>query len=125
MEIKIGSDGGKSCQVTITGQLSEDLSEPEPILFFADLSGAPKRLRLDGVQFAIQEKMGFLLWWIMSVEAFPPPFKLILPLESRGGYDFEKIQPIQSPADSVGIAVSSFKVTEENMSFMIMLDLAR
>lgn len=121
MEVKIGSDGGKSCQVTITGQLSENLSEPEPILLFENLRNPPKHLRLDGIQFSIQEKMGFCLWWI--VEGAPP--KLLMPLESRGGYDFEKIQSIPSPEGALGLALTSFKVTEANMSFLIMLDLAR
>jgi hypothetical protein len=121
MEIKIGSDGGKSCIVTITGQLSTNLPKPEPILFFTQLSGAPRALRLDGVQFAIQEKMGFNLLWILTKDRT----SLLLPMESRGGYDFEKIQPLSSPEDSIGIALTSFKVTEKNMSFFIILDMSK
>ncbi len=121
MKVKIGSDGQKTCLVTITGQLSKAFSEPEPILFFKDLQHTPKGLRLDGLQFSIQEKMGFNLWWLM-VEGSP---ELIMPLESRGGYDFEKIQSINSPERAVGLALSSFKITEPKMSFLIMLDFTK
>jgi hypothetical protein len=122
MDIKIGSDGGKSCQVTITGQLSANLPKPEPVLFFRDLYGSPLSLRLDGVQHSIQEKMGFNLWWIMDGSQ---PMELIMPLESRGGYDLEKIQPMRSPKKAIGVALTSFKVTEKDMSFFIMLDFTR
>jgi hypothetical protein len=124
MDIRIGSDGGKSCQITITGELSENLRSPQPILFFAKMSGSPKAMRIDGLQFSIQEKMGFNLWWIMK-ELPTMQLKLIMPLESRGGYDFEKIQSISSPESAVGMALTSFKVTEKSMSFMLMLDLAK
>jgi hypothetical protein len=120
MEIKIGSDGGKSCIVTITGQLSSNINV-KPILFFAGLNGAPKALRLDGLQFSIQEKMGFNLFWLMP----EGETRLIMPMESRGGYDLEKIQPISSPEAAVGIAITSFKVVEKNMSFFIILDLSK
>jgi hypothetical protein len=125
MEIKIGADGGKSCHVTITGQLSANLSMPAPILLFADLVPPPKGLRLNGVQFAIQEKMGFNLWWILPPDGEIPAYKLILPLESRGNFDFEKIKPIISPDAALGIALTSFKITEKNMSFMLMLNLSK
>jgi hypothetical protein len=120
MEIKIGSDGGKSCIVTITGQLSANINV-QPILFFAQLNSAPKALRLDGLQFSIQEKMGFNLFWILTKDRT----SLIMPMESRGGYDLEKIQPLSSPEDAIGIALTSFKVTEKNMSFFIILDLSK
>jgi hypothetical protein len=125
MDISIGSDGGKNCHVTISGQLMESLSKPEPVLFFKDLQQSPSKMRVDGLQFAIQEKMGFNLWWIMPVENKIPAYRLILPVESRGGFDFEKIKPLQSPDGALGIALTSFKVTEKNMSFMIMLDLTK
>jgi hypothetical protein len=126
MEIKIGSDGGKSCQIIITGELSEDLPRPEPVLFFKDLSHKPESLRLDGIQFAIQEKMGLKLWWIMddSTEDITS-LKLLMPLESRGGYDFEKIIPVSSPDGASGLALTSFKVTEPRMSFFLMLDMSK
>ena len=47
MKVKIGSDGGNHCVATVTGLLSADLPKPEPVLFFADLNGTPRRLRID------------------------------------------------------------------------------
>jgi hypothetical protein len=120
VDITFGSDGGKNCHVTISGQVSEP-SSPEPILFFKNLAGSPTKLRIDGLQFAVQEKMGFNLWWIMPEDTM----QLIMPVESRGGFDFEKIKPLQSPDGALGMALSSFKVTEPYMSFMIMLDLTK
>jgi hypothetical protein len=125
VDIEIGADGGKNCHVTITGQQSENFSKPAPILFFKDLSGSPERLRLDGLQFAIQEKSGFNLWWIMPEEKGIPAYKLIMPIESRGGFDFEKIKPVSSPRGALGLALTSFKVTEKFMSYLIMLDLTK
>lgn len=125
MEIKIGADGGKNCHVTITGQQTGNLSPPVPILFFATLTDSPKGVRLDAVQFAIQEKMGFNLWWIMPEEKGIKAYKLILPLESRGGFDFEKIKPLVSPVGALGLALTAFKVTEKDMSFMLMLDMTK
>jgi len=121
MQVKIGSDGDKTCLVIITGQLSVNLLKPESILSFKNLKGSPKGLRLDGIQFSIQEKMGFNLWWTLSPEAE----QLIMPLESRGGYDFEKIIAISSPPAAIGLALTSFKVTETKMSYLIMLDLTK
>lgn len=125
MNISIGADGGKNCHVTITGQMSESFAKPVPVLLFKDLSGSPLKMRLDGLQFAIQEKMGFNLWWIMPEENRIPAFKLILPIESRGGFDFERIKPISSPDRALGLALTSFKVTEKFMSYMIMLDMTK
>lgn len=129
MEINFGSDGGKSCHVTLSGLLSESFPAPEPILLFKDLkesNGRPiTKLKLDGIQFAIQEKMGFSLWWIMPPDKGIPAYKLILPIESRGGFDFEKIKSIQSPEGALGIALTSFRVTESDMAFMIMLDFSK
>src|SRR5271169_6064404 len=122
MDIEIGADRDKNCHVTITGQLTDSLSKPAPILFFEKLKGSPRALRLDGLQFAIQEKMGFNLWWIMVEEFKIPAYKLIMPIESRGGFDFEKINPVSSPKGAIGLALTSFKVTEKFMSFLIMLD---
>lgn len=125
MNISIGADGGKNCHVTITGQMLESFAKPVPVLLFKDLSGSPLKMRLDGLQFAIQEKMGFNLWWIMPEENRIPAFKLILPIESRGGFDFERIKPISSPDRALGLALTSFKVTEKFMSYMIMLDMTK
>lgn len=129
MDISIGADGGKNCHVTITGQLTESFSSPVPVLLFKELTpnpnGTPLKLRLDGIQFAIQEKAGFNLWWIMPAAGKIPSYRLIMPIESRGGFDFEKIKPLSSPHGALGIALTAFKVTEKFMSYMVMLDLTK
>ena len=120
MNIRIGADGDKNCHVTITGLLSAPFPSHESILFFKDLKGSPQRLRLDGLQFAIQEKMCFQLWWILNAN-----HEIILPVESRGGFDFEKIKPVSSPDGALGLSLTVSKVTEKNMAFLIMLDLTK
>jgi hypothetical protein len=125
MEIKIGADGGKNCHVTITGQMSENFSKPAPVLLFKELSGTPLKMRLDGIQFAVQEKAGFVLWWILTPEQQIPAYRLIMPIESRGAFDFEKIKPVLSPEGALGLALTSFKVTEPDMSYLIMLDMTK
>jgi hypothetical protein len=125
MEITIGADGGKNCHVTIAGQMDGLLASPAPIVSFKDLKDSPTKLRIDGVQFAIQEKMGINLWWIMPAEEGIPAYRLIMPLESRGGFDFEKIKPLSSPEGSLGIALTVFKVSEQRMGFLLMLDMTK
>lgn len=88
---------------------------------FSELHGEVKKLRIDGMQFAIQEKMGFNVFWIMG----EGKYKLILPLESRGGFDFEKTKPLSSPEGALGIALMPFKVSEPEMSFLIQLDMTK
>ena len=119
MKIRVGSDG-MHCLVTITGIAEQDILE-EPILLFKALTGSPDKIRLDGIHWMIQEKMGFNLYWIMSDESL----EIVMPLESRGSIDLEKVLSQSSPEGSVGMAISSFKRTESKMSFFILLDLVK
>jgi hypothetical protein len=109
------------CMVAITGQLANDLTA-EPIFLFDQLNGRPTRLRIDGIHWMIQEKMGFNLWWLMGNGNL---LELVMPLESRGSIDLERIQSQQSPEGAIGMALTSFKRTEPNMSFFILLDLVK
>ena len=89
---------------------------------FAKLNPPALRgLRLDGLQFAIQEKAGLKIWWDMGNSNF----KLLIVLESRGGFDFEKIHPIASPAGAIGLAYSSFKISEHTTGFLVMMDFSK
>lgn len=119
MKIRIGSDG-MHCLVTVTGIAKQDILE-EPILLFKALKGSPDKIRLDGIHWMIQEKMGFNLYWIMSDESF----EIIMPLESRGSIDLEKVQSQFSPEGAIGMAISSFKRTDARMSFFLLLDLVK
>jgi hypothetical protein len=119
MDVKIGSDGLKYCSVTISGRVSPGDSF-EPILTFAEIQGRPKAVRLDSIEFAIMEKMGFDLCWVTNDQPI-----LIMPLESRGYFDFEKMQSIQSPPEAIGIGLQPFKCSDQGMGFLIMLDLVK
>lgn len=121
MKIKIGSDGGNSCRFTLSGELSKIVPKPLPILSFANLSLKPRGLKLDAVQFAIQEKAGFKFWWALPDNKY----EFLLVLESRGGFDFEKINSIASPPEAIGLAFTAFKITEADMGYVIMMDFSK
>lgn len=121
MKIKIGSDGGKTCQFLLTGEIGKIETTPEPILSFANLKPPARGLRLDGLQFGIQEKAGVKLWWTLPEKKF----EFLIVLESRGGFDFEKIHPIPSPEGAIGLAYTTFKVSEPRMHALIMMDFSK
>jgi hypothetical protein len=121
MKVKIGG-AAKNCRISVSGLLNPgQYKSPHPIFLFKDLSGSPSGVRLDSIEFAVQEKMGFNLWWIMEDKTH----EVVLPLESRGYFDFEKVDSWHSPPGAVGMALSAFKITEQGMSFLIMLDLVK
>ena len=118
---KIVIDGGKNSVVTLSGSLREDIASPSLVLKFEDLAMKPKSVRIDAVVFAIQEKMGVVLWWELDKER-----ELILPLESRGRFNFEEIQGLHSPKEGVlGISMSTFEWKAPVKHFLIMLDLTK
>ena len=121
MKISIGSDGGKTCQFMLSGELSKNVLKPELILAFDKLHGRPTKMRLDGLQYMIQEKGGFKIWWKM----LDGSYELLVVLESRGGFDFEKIYPISSPSGAIGLSFTTFKFTDTDMSFVIMMDFSK
>lgn len=120
MEIRIGSDGHKGCLATISGFITSE-SKFEPILYFDKLLNKPPRLRLDAVTFAIQEKMGFNLWWTAKDKS---DWQLIMPLESRGYFDFEKAGFIYSPPEAIGVCIEPFNLAR-TMSFLLILDFTK
>lgn len=119
---KVTYDGPKNTVVQVSGYLVKDIQSAEPILLLKDLAPVPKAIRLDSVVFAIQEKMGCVLWWKVGDK-----MSLILPLESRGKLDFEGMQGLHSPQDGVeGIYMSTFKCTDKGgYYFTILLDLMK
>jgi hypothetical protein len=122
MQIKIGSDGPKSCLATYSGRITTKFI-PESILSFDRLKPVPARMRLDSVTFAIQEKMGFNLWWAAGATIMD--WHLIMPIESRGYFDLEKAGGIHSPPGAFGIGLSCFRNTDPDMTFMFILDLTK
>jgi hypothetical protein len=85
-------DGNKNVTARVTGIVYTD-QEPIELLDVSSLKGNPQGLRFDSVLFALQEKMGVLLWWGKGED-------LILPLESRGNFRFDS--PINSPRRDSG-----------------------
>ncbi len=120
MEVIIGSDGDKSCILTVTGRLSKDSTVVEPIFHFKDLKGSPRSVRLDSIQFAIREKMAFDLWWLTEEKP-----KILMPIESRGAFDFERVLPYHSPAGALGVGFTVSRVNDDNMAFWLMLDMSK
>jgi hypothetical protein len=112
-------EGAKNLTLHVVGNITKNVSLYD-ILKFADLRSPVIKLRLESVTFAIQEKAGFYLWW----RGKGSEKSLILPLESRGWFDFEKVGCIMSPADATGIAISSFNVTEPK-AFRLILDMSK
>ena len=108
-----------NCLVKISGWLDKDMPLTK-IFMFDELSPIPKAMRIDSLVFAIQEKAGFNLWW---VEGEGSEKRLILPLESRGFFNFEGMQSLQSK-HAIGIAMESFNVSSTK-TFLILLDMVR
>ena len=102
-------DGPKNLTLLVKGRVGPEDFPRRPIL---DVTGAAslKGLRLDTATWAIQEKMGFLLWWEDSDEEE----SLILPMESRNFLKFP--EGIASPRIQDGwggkLYLSSFRADE-------------
>ena len=106
--------------MAISGTLSKDIFSPLVVLNFADLHPVPARVRIESAVFAIQEKMGCVLWWDTEDGDV-----LILPLESRGKLDFESpMQGLHAPKGARGIKMSTFLCNAEK-HFLIMLDMTK
>jgi len=110
-----------SCLVKISGQLTKDIELTKILMFRELVPPIPKAIRIDSVVFAIQEKAGFNLWWVEGEEAVEK--RLILPLESRGYFNFEGMQSLQSK-HAMGIAMTSFGVVAPK-TFLILLDMVK
>ena len=114
----VNADGPKNAAVVLAGVLKKDFSVSD-VFSFMDLNPVPKAIRIEAVVFAIQEKMGFNLYW-----KTPGGYEIIMPLESRGYFNFETMQGYHSPRDATGLAMSSFGCVGEK-SFCIFLDITK
>lgn len=117
--IKRLADGHKNVILNVSGMLTEELPVTD-ICVFSSLDHSPKALKIESLVFAIQEKMGFYLWWKKGKET-----TLILPLEGRGGLGFEGMQCLHSPEGAEAIAISSFGWAAPQKAFMILLDMVK
>jgi hypothetical protein len=120
LEVNKINDGGKNVTINFSGVLVKDIDPSAPKMVVDFLSLHVKRIRLESITFAIEEKAGFYLWWMG--EGYKK--SLILPLESRGWFDFEKSGCLHSPEWAVGIGLSSFKI-EVPKAFLIILDMGK
>lgn len=122
LEVNRINDGGKNVTINVSGILAQNTSHQTPfmVLEFSDLKDHPKRIRLESITFAIEEKAGFYLWWMGK----DSQKSLILPLESRGWFDFEKSGCLHSPEWALGLGLSSFKI-DEPKAFLLMLDMGK
>ena len=109
MIIQIIKDGAKNVSILVKGVLEENL-KMTPIIDLEKLqmpSQGWKGLRLDSAVWAIQEKMGFHLWWDECCKEE----HLVLPMESRNAMRFD--EGIPSPRVEAGwkgvIYLSSFR----------------
>lgn len=116
-------DGGKNLQVQISGFLSKDIEKPVCILDLDDSSVTKPRegikgLRFDAALWALQEKMGFYLWWEEAME----PKDLAIVMESRNSMRFDV--GLNSPRIDKGwgkkLWLTSFKVDEAKGFFLIL-----
>lgn len=115
IKVNFPAAGNKNLTVQVTGIL-EAMPDGTPAeLLFSMQSDelaqlAKTRLRIDSVLFALQEKMGILLWWDKEGK------NLILPLESRGAFSF--VQPIVADKEWDGnMYWSAFKVDSQKHFF--------
>lgn len=126
MEIQLIKDGAKNFSVMVKGWAQKDFN-PIPIIDIEKLAKPTagwKGVRLDSLTWAIQEKMGFHLWWEDGFKESD----LILPLESRNSMRFD--EGIPSPRVGDGwkrkIWLSSFKCLTNDPElakhFFILLD---
>lgn len=108
IKVTVPSQGSKNAAVHVVGITDEEFSE-QPLVRLEDLNPIPRKIRIDNVLFAIQEKMGIILWWDKD--------KLILPLESRGAFRFD--QGINSPSDWSGTIWGSSVGVDTNSTYAI------
>ena len=110
---EIVTNGAKGTILRVSGVI--DKAQPAQDLFTFEELNSPTGLRLDSVVFALQEKMGVILWW-----KTPEGGILMMPLESRGRLDWEAVGALQSPNGASGIMMSTFKVDEPKVFTFIM-----
>lgn len=109
LSARVPSSGARNLVVHVSGMLEADTTT---LVLLADLSSFDgKGLKLDKVQFLIQEKAGIILWWDGS--------EILLPLESRGQFSFD--YPFMSPKDwDKKLYYTAFKVDEPKAIFISM-----
>jgi hypothetical protein len=125
LRVKVNHSGAKHIMVEASGFLSGDTAIT--LLTLASLDPQPKSLRIDAITFSLQEKLGLCLKWGMKGEEEP---RVIIPLESRGKFDFSAIGGLKPPADWEGtIILQSFNFSipplSERKAVLLILEMER
>lgn len=121
LSCRITYDGGKNTVLQVQGVIGEDILEHTRILQLSDLTNKAEKVRIESVVFAIQEKMGCILWWKVG-DTFEP----IVPLESRGMLDFERHQGLHSPREGVeGIYMTTFGCNGAAKYILFLVDISK
>ena len=94
LRVKFVNEGGKHVTAIVSGYLvgSSDIS----LFEITDLNPRPKSLYLTEVNFSLQDKMEISLFWAMKGEKEP---ELMIPLASRGKFDFSSFRGLPSPKE--------------------------
>jgi hypothetical protein len=120
LNFKIQHDGHKNAVLQVSGYVSADTEKAITILELSDLLPVPKSFRIESMVFALQEKMGCLLWWVCKEDIYP-----ILPIEGKGALNFNDMQGLHSPHEGVlGLAISCYGVGD-GKHLLITLDLTK
>lgn len=126
LRVRLANEGGKHVTAVISGWLTGDSSIS--ILDAATFNPRPKSLYLTEVTFSLQDKLGVQLLWGMEGEK---EAELILPLESRGKFDFSGFRGLPSPKENWGqkIILRTFNFSQppasERKALLIVLHLEK
>lgn len=123
MGVEVLHAGAKNVIIVLTGSRTHEWVGNEPLVLFdaKDLDPPAPRLRIDEIQFALQEKLGIKLWWGKDC--------LILPIESRGGFKFGG-GGLKAPEEWDGTIRASFynfsvPPVHQEKHYLIYLDMER
>jgi hypothetical protein len=123
--VKVNHSGTKHATVEISGFLTGNTAMN---LFSRNsLDPRPKSLRIDAITYSLQDKLGIYLCWGMPGEEEP---HLIIPLESRGKFDFSATGGLKPPKDWDGMVIlQSFNFEQPPVSnrkaVLILLEMER
>lgn len=123
LRVKFLNAGGKHVAVMVSGHLVG--SSAITIFGLDDLNPRPKSLYLTEITFSLQDKLAVELLWGMEGEKEP---ELLIPLESRGKFDFSTFRGLPSPKegwDGKVILQASMPPDQGNKAILLVLHLEK
>jgi hypothetical protein len=120
--VELPVNGNRNAVVKAYGILSGDMPRQVLVTFesLVHQDRAPEKLKIESFNFAIQEKLGFMLYWRVGGEMLP-----ILPLESRGYLNWASIYSLHSPEGADAIMFESIGWTGPWKAFLFELDIEK